>query len=271
MAATAVITSPNFILDEAKSHVDEPVDLVEPQEVVLDKSHCYIGDRGGDSLNITPEQAATCTKLSLRRNYIRNADTLLCAISPVSLTWLCLSANALTSVPVCVGKLVNLRHLYLCNNKISVIENLEGCKHLETLEFRHNQIEKLEDGCLASLEKLQTLTLSSNHISTFSPNVFPTSLTFLGLYGNQIADFNLLLSVVERLSNLKTIYMGANICFGGLPLRSSFNIVVEYQPVACGGEAKRQKCDLMQYGFSDVLMVVKEKQPSLISIDGNDV
>eukprot|EP00116_Pleurobrachia_bachei_P006650 sb/3466912/ len=43
-----------------------------------------------------------------------------------------------------------------------------------------DKIEKLEDGCLASLEKLQTLTLSSNHISTFSPNVFPTSLTFLG-------------------------------------------------------------------------------------------
>lgn len=231
--------------------------------LVLDKSHCQLGDRGGNRLEIEPEDRKNCKKLSLRRNYIEKIDPIITDFS--SMTWLCLSANALTKIPSEMSELPQLKHLYLCNNKIKIIENLKHCKDLETLELRHNQVEEITG--VSHLSKLSQLTFSGNRIEHVSSEDIPHSVRFLGLYGNQITDFKEIVSLVSGLEQLTKLFIGANPFCNDLPLKSTFNIsiIMEYQ----SNGVKRIKCDTNSLGLKEMMDCLKLECSTLKNVDNN--
>lgn len=96
------------------------------------------------------------------------------------------SANELDSIPEVFNNLQSLTYLYLNNNKIKKIENLENIKSLIHLELRTNRIEKLSG--LKNLTGLKYLTLSCNLLKTIDAEEIGQwdNLTDLGLFGNYI-------------------------------------------------------------------------------------
>ena len=231
--------------------------------LTIDKSHCKLGAQGGDDIGIAPPQRPNCAKLSLRRNYISDAENMLDNFT--GLTWLCLSANALTEVPSVLLQLKNLKHLFLSNNKIREIKNLESCQVLETLEIRHNQVEKISG--ISHLSQLSSLSLSSNRISHLPLANIPTSLTFLGLFGNKVEDLQNVLSVAENMEYLEKLFVGSNPFCNNLPLKETFGVSVSYVPQSNG--VKRAKCDEVKLTLREVLDLLKLKCPSLKNIDNN--
>jgi Leucine-rich repeat (LRR) protein len=57
--------------------------------------------------------------------------------------------------------LVGLQELYLAENKIQRVENLEHLKRLETLDLSFNYLEVVEN--LAGLDSLQELWVNGGH------------------------------------------------------------------------------------------------------------
>ena len=232
--------------------------------LVVDKSHCKLGASGGNSLNMNHDSKKQCVKLSLRRNYIENAEDILQDFS--SLTWLCLSANALNSIPRAMIQLSHLKHLYISNNKIKLIENLEKCPDLETLDLRHNQLQEISG--VAHLTTLKSLSVSGNSIKDISPESIPTEqLVFLGFYGNQISDFQTIVSVVRSTKKLNKLFIGANPFCNNLPLKSTFNVSVCLTHLKNG--AKRVKCDEAPLNLSKVIELLRSECPSLTNLDNN--
>jgi len=71
----------------------------------------------------------------------------------------------LDHVPPYISKYsVSLKHLYLGNNNISKIENLDSIRDLETLELWGNEISAIEN--IGSLPSLQVLRAGGNPISS---------------------------------------------------------------------------------------------------------
>lgn len=234
--------------------------------LVVDKSHCKLGASGGNSVNMKDEEKRHCAKLSLRRNYIENAEEILQDFS--CLTWLCLSANALKNIPKALVGLSHLKHFYVSNNKIELIENLENCHELETLDLRHNQLQEISG--VAHLTKLNSLSVSGNKISDISSESVPTDeIVFLGLYGNLILDFQKIVSVVGNMKKLSKLFIGANPFCNNLPLKSTFNISVSIDHLKNG--AKRVKCDDAPFNLSKVIEILRSECPSLTNLDNNIV
>lgn len=234
--------------------------------LTVDKSHCKLGASGGNVLNIDCDEKKKCLKLSLRRNYIENAEDMLKDFT--SLTWLCLSANALKSVPRELAQLCNLKHLFISNNKIRLIENLDHCKDLETIDLRHNQLQEISG--IAHLTKLSSLSVSGNRISEIFPHNFSTDkLVFLGLYGNNISNFQDIVAIVEMMKSLTKLFIGANPFCSNLPLKSTFNVSVNLKHQTNG--AKRAKCDEMPLNLLDIIALLKSKCPSLANLDNNNI
>ena len=233
--------------------------------LTVDKSHCKLGASGGNDLEMEHEEKKECLKLSLRRNYIVNAEDILQDFT--SLTWLCLSANALQHIPSTLSQLCNLKHLFISNNKIQRIENLDNCKQLESIDLRHNQLQEISG--ISHLSRLSSLSVSANNISDISLENFPPEcgLVFLGLYGNDIADFHKIILIVERMSNLSKLFIGANPFCNSLPLKSTFNVSVSLKNQTNG--AKRAKCHEEPLNLSEILLLLKAVCPSLCNVDNN--
>ena len=232
----------------------------------VDKSHCKLGASGGNILHVETEDRRKCLKLSLRRNYIADAETMLQDFS--SLTWLCLSANALTSIPRALEDLLNLKHLFISNNKIQLIENLDNCINLETIDVRHNRLQELTG--VAHLTKLTSLSVSGNIISKVGPhNISSDKLVFLGLYGNQISDFEEIKSIVKNMNNLSKLFIGSNPFCDNLPLKPSFNVTVCSKDHSQTNGIKRMKCNGDSLNLSEMLALLKCLCPSLVNIDNN--
>ena len=233
--------------------------------LTIDRSHRKIGSNENYDLLIDEADRTQCQKLSLRRNYISNADDILNGFT--SLVWLCLSANNLTKVPSCLVELPTLEHLFICNNQITEISNVGNCLRLKTLELRHNAIKEVSD--LSSLQSLTTLTLSCNKITELPTSHFPKSLQFLGLYGNKLTAFEQVVNIVSVLQNLRKIFIGSNPFCNNLPLKHSLKTFVEYRELSSG--VKRLKMEEECLSIDRVIEILNAKCPSLISVDNNEI
>ena len=78
----------------------------------------------------------------------------------IRLTVLSLSCNSLTEIPNFndQGVVCCIKELYLANNKITVINNLECCPHLEILDLKGNNIRIIEN--IGKKDKLKKLVLA---------------------------------------------------------------------------------------------------------------
>lgn len=100
------------------------------------------------------------------------------------INYLDLGHKRLTSVPTYILKCENLQALYLHNNSISKIENLQNCKRLNELVIAYNNITKIEG--LENLTQLTELNLNNNNISVVNNLENNYRLTTLFLMNNNI-------------------------------------------------------------------------------------
>ena len=123
------------------------------------------------------------------------------AACAATLTRLCLTDQGLVAIEPLA--LPNLRELLLHRNKITRIENLEGCPQLERLWLSDNRIEAIEN--LHCVGNLKELWLQRNRITRIAGLGYLPSLASLGLSGNPIADFRDLrrLAALPLLSELR--------------------------------------------------------------------
>jgi Leucine-rich repeat (LRR) protein len=94
--------------------------------------------------------------------------------------------------------LVCLEYLYLNNNKIKKIENLDNNKNLKHLELRSNRIEELSG--LKNLTNLHYLTLSCNLIKKIDDDEIGEwpYLIDIGLFGNYLGNINIIQNFQSR-------------------------------------------------------------------------
>lgn len=133
------------------------------------------------------------------------AETLL----PRSLTTLDLSFNCFTSLPPVVCQLVELRELYLRNNRISSLpDEMANLKHLQILHLQYNQLEEIPT-CMCGLVDLRQLNLENNKINSIPPEVCQLSqLKELYLKSNQL---KYLPDSINQLSRLEELYLTDNL------------------------------------------------------------
>ncbi|CAF1084856.1 unnamed protein product [Brachionus calyciflorus] len=101
----------------------------------------------------------------------------------LELTQIHLDRENIDEIDNLVEYLGDIRNLYLQNNLIRKIENLEFFKNLKFLVLSHNKIEKIEN--LKQLNSLKLIDLSHNLIENFEIEEFPKSVSFLDLRGNK--------------------------------------------------------------------------------------
>lgn len=108
--------------------------------------------------------------------------------------------------------MTKLVELYLSQNFIEKIENLESLVNLEILDLAHNKISVIEN--LGNLKKLKDLWLNNNLIKNFGDlshisNL--TELTCIYLWKNPVADFpsykRSLKELCPTLSQIDTSYI----------------------------------------------------------------
>ncbi|KAK3109170.1 hypothetical protein FSP39_024605 [Pinctada imbricata] len=98
----------------------------------------------------------------------------------------------------------SVRNLYLQQNRIERIENLDCLQSLQFITLAGNSIKVVEN--LDHLQKLFFLDLSDNNIQEIDPDEFPKSLLILNLKGNpctRLTDYRIsLIRVLPRLQQL---------------------------------------------------------------------
>ncbi|KAH7484552.1 hypothetical protein KRP22_005717 [Phytophthora ramorum] len=116
-----------------------------------------------------------------------------------------------------------LKNLWLNGNQIASVQNLRGCKLLVHLDLGRNRLQgavsegldaltNLEQlnltgneltsvGNLAHLTKLEELNLSENKLTSLQ-GIMPPNLVVLRVNGNQISDFQGLVTPLEKLNEL---------------------------------------------------------------------
>jgi internalin A len=115
-----------------------------------------------------------------------------------------LSKCQLEVIPRDLLEMTWLRELYLDNNEIRVIENLENLKSLEILSLADNKITHL--GNLQELTKLTYLDLQGNAIKQLQGLEGNRKLQTLGLSSNGLQE----LSGLEHLQDLRTLFVAHN-------------------------------------------------------------
>ena len=113
---------------------------------------------------------------------------------------------------------INLRTLYLYNNKISDISSLGNLTSLNKLYLYNNRISDISS--LGNLTSLNALSLYSNQISDISDINNLTNLTYLQLANNQISD----ILALSNLFKLKELYLDNNQISNISPLRNLTNL-----------------------------------------------
>jgi Leucine-rich repeat (LRR) protein len=130
----------------------------------------------------------------------------------------------------------SLAELDLSSNHLDSIEFLAGLKNLKTLDLSSNRIGTLRDGSVISgLNSLEYLYLSKNCIdSSYCTDMFsgkPEKLVALSLASNTIKmNVNLLMNMVERSTDLKSIDLSNNELDGSL-VKQSFERLVKLEEI----------------------------------------
>ena len=97
---------------------------------------------------------------------------------------LSLSEKELISIPKELSQESGVQSIYLQNNKIKKLENLEGLVKAIRLNIYKNQIEKIEN--LSELENLKRINLSGNQIESLEKDSLPPNLLRIDLSNNKI-------------------------------------------------------------------------------------
>lgn len=83
-----------------------------------------------------------------------------------------------------------LSYLDIGRNWISNLTNITAFVNLETIYLHANRIESLELNVFKNFTKLKVINLNYNRITALSGDYFPLSLTYLGLYSNDLKTLN---------------------------------------------------------------------------------
>ena len=103
----------------------------------------------------------------------------------VHLQELNLSENRLSTIPVEVATLPNLKRLFLHTNTLKMLPDFVRCENLELLDVHNNQLVSLPGG-LGSCPRLQSLDAEKNRIPSFGDICNATTLQYLNLAFNQL-------------------------------------------------------------------------------------
>lgn len=122
-----------------------------------------------------------------------------------------------------MGGMLKLKKLYLDNNIICKIKNLDYLTELEWLDLSFNQIDTIEG--LDKLTKLQDLSLYNNNIKVLSGLENLTNLNVLSVGKNKIEDHEIAIRYLQSLDNkLEVLKMSDN--------KFSANAAEEYKKFA---------------------------------------
>ncbi|CAG5114741.1 unnamed protein product [Candidula unifasciata] len=140
-------------------------------------------------------------KLELHRN---NISVFPANRLPLSLEYLSLAYNYVTSVTVDFPLIINLLSLTLSANKISEVNFDMFPKNLVYLDLQSNSINKITGGNSTQYLHLNTLILNYNPIKEISPSAFRdlVNLTKLQMDNTGLTSFPLALTSLEKLSTL---------------------------------------------------------------------
>jgi len=95
-----------------------------------------------------------------------------------------ISNTPMTRLPASVCQLLNLRTLYLADNKLTELPDncFTNMTKLHTLSVSRNSITALRDGIFDGLQRLETLDLSHNQIAFIGLHVFSNSSELTSLH-----------------------------------------------------------------------------------------
>lgn len=130
---------------------------------------------------------------------------------------LVLREHGLSEVGPLLEQLTALEVLSLSNNAIHSLAGCASMGRLTTLNINFNRVASLEP--LSSCPLLEKLFASSNKISTVAPLAACTRLKELSLFRNLVASLDGTLAVLEQLTALRVLDLGANPCALGSPYR----------------------------------------------------
>ena len=130
---------------------------------------------------------------------------------------LVLREHGLSEVGPLLEQLTALEVLSLSNNAVHSLAGCASMGRLTTLNINFNRVASLEP--LSSCPLLEKLFASSNKISTVAPLAACTRLKELSLFRNLVASLDGTLAVLEQLTALRVLDLGANPCALGSPYR----------------------------------------------------
>lgn len=130
---------------------------------------------------------------------------------------LVLRERGLSEVGPLLEQLTALEVLSLSNNNVHSLAGCASMGRLTTLNINFNRIASLEP--LSNCPLLEKLFASSNKISTVAPLAACTRLKELSLFRNLVASLDGTLAVLEQLTALRVLDLGANPCALGPPYR----------------------------------------------------
>jgi tRNA A-37 threonylcarbamoyl transferase component Bud32 len=122
--------------------------------------------------------------LGFKANKIKTFDN---DILPLSISWLILTDNALTTLPNSMGKLTTLQKCGLSGNQLRELpQSMKNCRNLELIRLSANNLQEIPSWLL-SLPKLSWLAFSGNPCSLSArvdmPNIFLKDIKMSELLG----------------------------------------------------------------------------------------
>ncbi|KAJ3023123.1 Rho guanine nucleotide exchange factor 39 [Thoreauomyces humboldtii] len=129
-----------------------------------------------------PVDLSKLTILLLSRNRLTHLSPSVWEQMP-HLTVLDVSENQLKSVPSGLGRLKELRELFLAGNGIERLESeLGACARIEVVVVARNRLYEIAPSALVTLAHLRVLDLSSNYLRTLPPSLHAVSPTLRRLF-----------------------------------------------------------------------------------------
>lgn len=136
--------------------------------------------------------------------YDNRIEQVECLEQMTELTSLDLSFNVIKSIGTSLKGLSKLESLYMCQNKISVVEGLETLQSLKILELGANRIRTIEH--LSQIPQLTQLYMGKNKLTTLLGMEALTNLTLVSLQSNRITK----IEGLDTLVNLEELYLSHN-------------------------------------------------------------